>query len=315
MASMLFGKDVGRMTTLAKKWGNIPRGLLRYISEEDGNIEHWYRAGANTAIQNCSTILAGGVLLDLPLLSSFYFIQPMKTDTGSICHRLPTISVPTPTLHHFLAEALQVQTNTTKLQFYNALSQYGQTRKAAGCIYENWFHCFFSAGREIRCHWIQCSSDNDTLGLPTVLQGSQTLVPSTKSWTPPYYWITSTTFPGIDSVLVLKEKIFVFQITISTDLKSPIKGLQKLQECLPPTLKKVPLSIVFVGAEEEQIKYLAEYWILYLLKGDIHISIAWSVVDPVQDGITYKVCNLLILQESSDLLVRYIMRLRGSKGD
>ena len=35
MVSTLLGLDVQRMTTLAKKWGNLPRGLLEYVDLQD----------------------------------------------------------------------------------------------------------------------------------------------------------------------------------------------------------------------------------------------------------------------------------------
>lgn len=114
MTSLLLELDVARVSTLAKKWGNIPRTLLAYIYDEDFRIEARYRLGANTAIENCTSILTGGVELDLALPSPFYFVRP-ATDEGSIDRTLPDISLPTPTLCSFLAEALKRQQDITKL--------------------------------------------------------------------------------------------------------------------------------------------------------------------------------------------------------
>ena len=43
MISTPLDLDVQRMTTLASKWGNIPRSLLAYIDEEDQSVENIYR--------------------------------------------------------------------------------------------------------------------------------------------------------------------------------------------------------------------------------------------------------------------------------
>lgn len=115
---------------------------------------------------------------------------------------------------------------------------------------------------------------------------------------PPCYWPAPVNFPGIDSVLVLEEDIFLFQLTTRAGHRSPIEGLKQLQKLLPSSLTKVPWRVVFIGADENRIKKVAEHWgnILFLLPKRPRVSVAWSVAHPGEDdNVTFKVRNLLIL--------------------
>lgn len=291
--------DVERMITLAKKWGTVPRTLLQHTDTQDWEVEALYRQRSKAAVAQCQVMMDGGVSLDFPdALSPFYFLRPMKLD-GNLYHKLGCMSVPTQALRALLAEGLQKQRNVTKLEFYHTLSQVPETRQTARFIYESWFHSFVCAGKKIQCEWLAQGSDDDVAQLPIKLVG--VLLPTTRdaatARTPPFYWLPPhANFPGIDSALVLDDEIFVFQVTISTEHNSPIKGLQKLRNLLPNDLKNLPWRVVFVGAENLRIKQVAECWVgqICFPTKETRVPVAWSEVDPAQDDVTYTACNLLI---------------------
>jgi len=299
MASTLLGQDVHRTKTLAEKWGNVPRSLVQYNGEDDWTVEDHYSAIASDAVRASRIMIDRGPQLDVPNdpPSQFYFLRPKKTPTGAISRKRSYISVPTPTIRCILAEALQGQDNLVKLQFYNALSHHPNTRQAAGFIFESWFHSFFIVKKKINCQWVVGGSVGAIVRFPTTSTTAGVhLIPATKnapkSAKPPYYWIPSkTNFPGIDSALVLKHEIFVFQVTVSSAHTSPIDGLQCLREMLPRNLKNLPWRMVFVGPEEGPIQTVANCWGDQLFFPPTKkLTVGWSVVDPAQDDVTYRVC-------------------------
>ena len=113
---------------------------------------------------------------------------------------------------------------------------------------------------------------------------------------PPYYYgfPPNGNFPGIDGALVLKDRIFAFQVTISSSHKSPITGLESLSKMLPPKLKKLPWRVVFVGAETDRIRPVAEHW-----DGELcfpegrRLPVAWAEVGPVMKGVAYTACRFV----------------------
>ncbi|KAI9572496.1 hypothetical protein HD554DRAFT_1546856 [Boletus coccyginus] len=293
--AILLGLDVPRMTTLSRNWGNVPRALLKYIDAEDLSVEESYRQLAGRAVRNCGIMIDGGSQFDFPddPPSSFYFLRPMN-NMGTIDRTRASIYVPTQTLCCLLAEALQDQNNHVELQFYHALSCNGGTRQAAGSIFETWFHRFLVTKRKIYCHWLAQDPGDDadlcTLSMPT----HTSLIPGTKaapqSAIPPYYWAPlQTNFAGIDSALVLEDKIFVFQMTLSANHRSPIKGLRDLRKLLPYDLKDLPWRVVFVGPEEGPIEAVAKSWsrLSFPSENDF-VPVGWSALDPAQGGVIYK---------------------------
>ncbi|KAI9573181.1 hypothetical protein HD554DRAFT_2310957 [Boletus coccyginus] len=276
----LLGLDVPRMATLSRNWGNVPRRLLKYINMEDSIVEGLYHDDASPAVQKCKSMIDGGSQFNFPdnPPSSFYFLRPMKTDTGAVSRVRGSIHVPTRALCRLLAEALQDQDNHVKLQFYNALSYHGNTRK-----------------RRMDCHWVVPGSGDDadpsTLSMPAHAK----LIPPTKtapgSAIPPYYWIAyKPNFAGIDSVLVLEDRIFAFQMTLSSDHRSPIPGLRDLRKLLPHDRKDIPWRVVFVGPEEGPIETVAARWngeLSFPTKHDL-MPVGWSALDPAQRGVIYK---------------------------
>jgi len=301
MISTLLGLDVQRMTTLSRNWGNVPRMLVKYVNIEDSTVEGNYYDDAGHAVQNSNIMIQGGSRFDFPegTPSSFYFLRPMKTSTA-INRVRGSVSVPTQTLCRLLAKALQNQDNHVRLQFYNALSYHGNTRQAAGYIFESWFHNFFLEKLEMDCCWVVQHSgdyaDPPTLSMPAHAK----LIPATKtapgSAIPPYYWIAyKPNFAGIDSALVLEDRIFIFQMTLGSDHRSPIKGLRDFRDLLPHDLKDLLWRVVFVGPEEGPMKSVAKRWNgkLSFPRNKDSIPVGWSLLDPAQGGVTYKVCGLI----------------------
>ncbi|KAI9566980.1 hypothetical protein HD554DRAFT_1041616 [Boletus coccyginus] len=292
MLSTLLGLDVPRMTALSSNWGNVPRTLVKYVNTEDRELERLYRRSAGRAVRECKIMIDGGLEFDLPEnpLSTFYFLRPMTTPTGTIARMFASISVPTQTLCRLLAEALQKQDNQVRLQFYNALSHHENTRQAAGYIFESWFHSFFVGKQVMDCHWFQGSVDDadpPTLSMPA----HANFIPPTKtapgSAIPPYYWIPSKiNFAGIDGTLVLQDRIFVFQTALGSKHRSPINGLKDLQKLLP----HLPWRVVFVGPEEGPIKAVAECWNgkLSFPTDKDSVPVGWSALDPARGGVIYK---------------------------
>jgi len=312
MIGTLLELDVPRMTTLSRKWGNVPRMLKDYINIEDSTIESFYRQYAGHAVQQCRIMIDGGLRLDFPdnPLSAFYSLRPRKTPTGTIIRVLASIHVPTQTLCRLLAEALQAEDDHVKLRFYNALSYHagrsrpspraGSTRQVAGFIFESWFHSFFAAKRKIDCHWVVQGSGDD-VGPPTLsMPAHANLIPATEtapgSAMPPYYWLPfKTNFAGIDSALVLEDGIFAFQMILSLEHRSPNNGLRDLRKALPHDLKDLPWRVVFVGPEEGPVESVAKCWngkLSFPEKKD-SVPVGWSAVDPAQRGVIYKVCKFV----------------------
>ncbi|KAI9462208.1 hypothetical protein HD554DRAFT_2289333 [Boletus coccyginus] len=304
----LLGLDAHRTMTLAEKWGNIPRSLVKYIDEDDWAVETSYRNNASRAVNASKIMLDQGRRLDLPddAPSQFYFLRPMGSPARAISREFSCVIVPTQTIRCILAEALKAEDNLTRLRFYNALTHHPNTHQVAGFIFESWFHSFFVVHKMIDCQWVVQGHDNTIIQFPTTsTTAGMDLIPATKnapkSATPPYYWIPSkTNFPGIDSALVLKDEIFVFQVIMSSVHTTPINGLQYFQEMLPHDLKNVHWRVVFVGPEEGPIKTVAKNWggQLFPHKTMDHLVVGWSVVDPVQDDVTYREYHEQSKQES-----------------
>lgn len=294
-ASILLGLDskrMRRMSTLAERWGGVPRSLLEFLGTADLEIEARYRARAIKAIRNCAEMIpaiAQNAAQFDESPSQIFFCRPWIAEYR-INRKLSRATVPTRTIRRLLGEALQARTNYEKLVFFNAFRQSSETSQAAGIIFENWFHSFIFAGRTIQCHWVQGTGEIS-------VEGQSTLVPTNwsavKLWDPPYLWVAPRNFEGIDSVLVLEEKIYAFQVTISSRHKSPTEGMKKFQENLPTALKKLPWSVVFVGDSEHLISNVANKWIGKIsMQGGTEVPIAWCAVDPADPNVVYQVCEV-----------------------
>ncbi|KAG9316860.1 hypothetical protein JVU11DRAFT_2935 [Chiua virens] len=261
--SAMLELNVDRMIDLARKWGNVPRMLLKNLNLSDKEIENVYRKGAKQAIGDTPQFMAASVQnfpSDPP--SSFFFVRP-SNDDGVVSRRGFDIYVPTKTLWLLLAQALRGLDNQIKLAFYNVLSQHNQTRSSAGNVFESWFHSFVAAGNEVSCTWLPRGNAKlpTTWTIPDPDDGNVNhdyLIPSSLQalgyGVPPYYWVSPDLFPGIDGLLVFKTRICAFQVTISPPHRSPVAGLEKIRKNLRADLKDVPLGVVFVGPQESAIK-------------------------------------------------------------
>ena len=124
---MLLNLDVQRMTTLAEKWGGVPRALLRFLRHglTDAAIELRYKGPASKAVEKCQEVLSAievnSFRDDAP--SQFYFCRPYNDAETGVERTLFGVSVPTRTLRRLLGEALQKQDNFLKLDFFRALCQ------------------------------------------------------------------------------------------------------------------------------------------------------------------------------------------------
>ena len=137
-----------------------------------------------------------------------------------------------------LAEALQSVDSDTRQSFFDILCLFNScTPQAAGNIFENWFHTFFSAGRTIKCNWIQ---GRGIVSLQGQTKFASMIWDVLKDLDPPYLWIAPKDFEGLDSILVLKTCIYAFQVTIGPTNRSPIEGMKMFQENLSTALKKLP---------------------------------------------------------------------------
>ncbi|KAN0077949.1 hypothetical protein V8E55_010006 [Tylopilus felleus] len=290
--AMLLNLNVQRMTTLAEKWGGVPRILVEFLHDglTDAEIELSYKGPASKAVQKCRKVLgaieANSFRDDAP--SQFYFCRPYNDAETGMQRTLVGVSVPTRTLRRLLGEALQMQDNLLKLDFFLALRQPASTRQAAGYIYENWFHIYFSAGKPIECHWLEGLNGVSSLSLTgrELIEGHWGAV---KVGVPPYYWVAPMNFPGIDGALILPEAICGFQVTISSSHRSPEDGMNKLRAHLRADLKNLPRRVVFIGNQADAIKSVAQQWVNKGLKLDI----GWSHVDPVVGDIPYRVCKVV----------------------
>ncbi|KAF8557321.1 hypothetical protein OG21DRAFT_349393 [Imleria badia] len=112
----LLNLDVERMTNLAKEWGGVPRSLLEFVRRglTDSEIESTYKGPASKGVQKCREI---------------YFCGPQKNAEPRMQRTLLGVSVPTRTIRRLLGEALQVQDNFLKLDFFRSLRQPDSTLK------------------------------------------------------------------------------------------------------------------------------------------------------------------------------------------
>ena len=292
MTSKLLELDVKRMTFLAGKWGCVPRTLLQLIrrKQSDSMTEGWYRKRARLGVLRSTEMVDGiaqnALFDDAP--SQIFFCRPL-IESNNINRQVPCATVPTPTIRRLLGEALQHYPNMVKLEFFNALRQSSDTSQAAGIIFENWFHGFFCGARNIKCNWVQGKGTSE-------LSGATSLVPSpltsVKTARPPYYWVAPRNFKGIDSALVLAEEIYAFQVTIGTSHGPPMAGMETLRGYLPADLKKNPWRVVFVGDDDDRISRVAKEFKMFFPTARKHVPIAWVKVDPVSEGISYKVCKV-----------------------
>ena len=291
LTSMLLNLDVQRMTTLVEKWGGVPRILMEFLRRglTDVEIELSYKRFARRAVLKCREVLtaiaAKSFRDDSDAPSQFYFCRPYNDAETGMRRTLFGVSVPTRTLRRLLGEALQKQDDLHKLDFFHALRQPASTRQAAGYIYENWFHAYFSAGKPIECHWLQGLNGISSLSLTgmKLIEGNWGAV---EVEDPPYYWVAPMNFPGIDGALILPEAICVFQVTISPSYSSPEGGMKKLETHLPADLKNLPWTVVFIGDHNSAIESVAK-------KCNKGLNIGWSHVDPVAEDITYRVCKVV----------------------
>ncbi|KAF8125005.1 hypothetical protein EV363DRAFT_1353394, partial [Boletus edulis] len=279
----LLGFDVQRMIGLHQKWGGAPRTLLEYVDLPDQYIETLYRQSARLAVAKCRTIISSVEEKDISedTMTQFYFCRPLHFAKPSIHRRLSCAVVPTPAICHFLAEALQKLNDSIRLGFFDALSIRSETRQAARYIYKSWLHCFLSAGRSIDCHWSHRRAKS------TSLRGTTTLISARPDELKdvmklPYYWVAPPKFRGIDGALIRQDAIFAVQVTTRAKNKPPGEGLEKLQNILPPHLKNLPWHLVFRVANEWAGK-------MFLPTSKRCVTVGWSQVDPVEEGITYRI--------------------------
>lgn len=288
------------MTSLGKKWGCDPRSLLGFIEtgDTDIEIERAYRAQAPAAVKRSEDMLLAikqnALFADAP--SQFYFCRPSISQESKVDRTISRALVPTETICQVLGEALQGYDNIVRLTFFRALSQHGETRPAAGYIYEHLFHSYFAAGRPVQCEWIRVKKRRNVIRLTD----SSHVIPSTwralTTGEPPFFWVAPKGTPGINSALVLEKDIHVFQLTIGSMHGSPIDGMRKVREYLPPRLRNITWKVVFIGQESIAASSVANDWTgkLFFPTKKNSVPIAWAVVDPVVKGVEYMVCKVNI---------------------
>ncbi|KAF8441611.1 hypothetical protein L210DRAFT_3537693 [Boletus edulis BED1] len=281
--ALLLELNGGRMVSLHKRWGGSIRLLLSYLEKSDQQIEMGYTLDAALPIKECWSIMTSIAGKDLPedAPSQFFFCRPFDFAMPCIERSFTCAVVPTPTICHFLAEALQKLNCSTRSKLFHTLSQYRETRQAARYIFETWFHCFFSAGNSIDCHWLQCQSTVSPLrGTTTLIAARSNELRAVANL--PYYWVAPPKFPGIDSALIRQDAIFA--LTTRSKDESLGKGLEQLQNDLPSHLRNLPWHLVFVGNPHSSVEVAAKEW-----ASKTCVSVAWSKVDPVREDITYRI--------------------------
>ncbi|KAF8133018.1 hypothetical protein EV363DRAFT_83965 [Boletus edulis] len=288
----LLNSDTQRMVDLYKKWGGAPKTLLEYVDLPDQYIETLHRQSARLAVAKCRTMISSieEKKISEDTMTQFYFCRPLRFAKPSIIRELSCAVVPTPASCHFLAEVLQKLNDYIRLEFFDALSIRSETRQAARYIYKSWLHCFLSAGRSIDCHWSHRRAKSASFrGTTTLISARPDELKDVKKL--PYYWVAPPKFPGIDGALICQDAIFAVQVTIRAKDKPPEEGLEKLQNNLPPHLKYLPWHLVFVGNTDWSIERVANEWAgkIFLPTSKRCVTVGWSQVDPVEEGITYRI--------------------------
>jgi len=118
------------MIALATKWGGVARTLLEYTDEADWEIMRRYRRCAKLAVEQCGLMAAAAELFDTPSdgSSHFSFFRPLVV-SQDVVRNHAYVYVPTRTLRSLLKEALQGESDTVKLEFFDALSELEETRQ------------------------------------------------------------------------------------------------------------------------------------------------------------------------------------------
>ncbi|KAF8124977.1 hypothetical protein EV363DRAFT_1177202, partial [Boletus edulis] len=277
--------DGGRMISLHKKWGGSVRLLRSYLETSDQQIEMGYSLDAGLAVKKCRSMITSITRNNIPedAPSQFFFCRPLDFAMPCIERTLTCAVLPTPTICHFLAEALRRLDCSTRSEFFNILSQRRETLQAARYIFEIWFHCFFSAGKSIKCHWLQGQAELTPLrGTTTLFSASSNELRVTNF---PCYWVAPPKFLGIDGALIRQDAIFALTTRLKDE--SLDKGLEQLQNDLPPHLRNLPWHLVFVGHPHSSVEVAAKAW-----ASNTCVPVAWSKVDPVREDIVYRVCDL-----------------------
>ncbi|KAF9228951.1 hypothetical protein BS17DRAFT_215610 [Gyrodon lividus] len=283
--------DVERMTALATAWGGVPRPLLRLFRSltSESAFENKIKRAAFKAVTSPNCISSFQELnIESSGPSSIFTIKPRQDSDGRIYRNEAAIYVATPTTLDLLAVNLRQRDARIKSDFFTAMGSCSTTRSSAGIIYERWFHSHFVSGQSTHCQW---HDGNLPPTLPPVTRFIST-IDELKHATPPFHWIAPTTnFPGIDSALITEDNIFAIQVTLAYSLRTPQTGLNKLRSLLPPAMRDLRWSVLFVGHSDDQVYKVSEEWVGKLIidmpSGRGPVPVGWCSLDPTARNITY----------------------------
>ncbi|KAF8554082.1 hypothetical protein OG21DRAFT_1509315 [Imleria badia] len=149
--------------------------------------------------------------------------------------------------------------DTARIDFFNLMSGHGQTRSAAGWIFEEHIHHYLLSDKSLTIHWYDARIRSpQTLALPSLRLYTGDIKNVTTI--PPSYWRPKgPNFPGIDGVIFTAECIYPIQATIRDDHPSPQAGVDMVWKSMSAeTRRGLSCKFLFVGPYQDQIMSVAD---------------------------------------------------------
>ncbi|KAI9569036.1 hypothetical protein HD554DRAFT_2094864 [Boletus coccyginus] len=241
--AFIFGHDINHVRKLAKKWGPVPRALLKFYRKP--TLETAYQRAVDKACERAARE-PDAVILSGPLdLSTVFFLKPRGKD---IIHRSDSF-------FFRLGEQLILEPDNTRADFFNIMSCSSQTRSAADRIFEEHVHCYILGKKSITINWYGKQPQVFNLPHLRVCTDLSDVTP-----TPPSYWRPKeSNFAGIDGVIVTAECVLFIQVTIAQKHSSPQGMYCVWREA--PALRSLKWKIVFIGSSEDRIKAVSAKYV------------------------------------------------------
>ncbi|KAG9310138.1 hypothetical protein JVU11DRAFT_9753 [Chiua virens] len=175
--SLVLGKDIAAMQSLAAKWGNVPRTLLGLYNNLDAqrSRERQARQQVDKSTKHMSRILDALSALDATSFdepSAIFFIQPFRMEDGIIDRQDHCILIPTPWLQDQVADGLLRREEGERVELFRLLTGSLKTRTAAENVFESIVHKVSVRGQNIAHSLAQDSGVSGTHPHPFLAHSS-----------------------------------------------------------------------------------------------------------------------------------------------
>lgn len=257
--SFIFEHNINRITKLKKKWGPVPRNLLKFYRKPAQEMDHEreVKNACSRTAREPNSVIQAVTNFSGPLSigsSAIFFVKPEGKEI--INRSRYFIWVPTRRLLRQLGEQLILEADNTRVAFFNIMSGSSQTCSAAGWIFEEHIHYYLLNKKSIVINWN--GEEAKTFDLPhlRVCTNLSDLTP-----TPPSYWRPrELNFGGIDGVMVTAKCVLLIRVTIARKHSSPQEGVYKIWKAAP-ALHGLEWKVLFIGSSDDRIKIVSEKYV------------------------------------------------------